>query len=54
MRIPEDARQSLLLLLLFLMKATFTTNYTFTPLAVFIVLSIGMLPWKTKSNPLWK
>jgi hypothetical protein len=45
MRIPEDARQSLLLLL-FLMKATFTTNYTFTPLAVFIVLSIGMLPWK--------
>ena len=50
MRIPKDARQ---LLLLFLMKATFTTNYTFTPLAVFIVLSMGMLPWK-KSNPLWE
>jgi hypothetical protein len=51
MRIPKDARQ--LLLLLFLMKSTFTTNYTFTPLAVFIVLSMDMLPWK-KSNPLWE
>jgi hypothetical protein len=36
------------------LKAIFTTNYTFTPLAVFIVPSIGMVPWKTKSNLLWK
>jgi len=28
------------------MKATFTTNYTFTPLAVFIVLGIGICPGK--------
>jgi hypothetical protein len=33
------------------MKATFTTTYyTFTPLAVFIVPSIGMLPWKKQLN----
>jgi hypothetical protein len=31
-------------------KVIFTTNYTFTPLAVFIVPSIGMLPWKKKLN----
>jgi hypothetical protein len=28
-----------------------TNNYTFTPLPIFIVLSIGVSPWK-KSNPL--
>jgi hypothetical protein len=27
-----------------------TNNYTFTPLPVFIVPSIGMVPWKTKSS----
>jgi hypothetical protein len=37
-----------------LMNATFTTNYTFAPLAVFIVLTIGMLPWKKQSNRLQK
>jgi hypothetical protein len=36
------------------MKVTFATNYTFAPLAVFIVLTIGMLPWKKQLNPLRK
>jgi hypothetical protein len=31
-----------------------SSNYTFTPLPVFIVLSIGVPPWKTQLDPLGK